>query len=62
MNDEEKKALILAGISHRYEQYLEVKPLAELPLQTISNRTGFTVHFIKQCREIAGWERPKKEQ
>jgi len=54
MTEAEKIELIKAGISHRHEHYLQVKQLPDLPLKHISNRTGFSVHFVKQCREIAG--------
>lgn len=54
MTDQEKIELIKVGISHRHEHYLQVKQLPDLLLKQISNRTGFSVHFVKQCREIAG--------
>lgn len=62
MTETEKIALIKSGISHRHEHYLQVRDMPDLPLKTIATRTGFSVHFIKQCREIAGLKRRKKEQ
>jgi len=54
MSDEEKKALIMAGISPRFEQYQQVKEMRSLPMREIDRRTRFGLHFIKQCLTICG--------
>lgn len=59
MTPTEKPALISHGISTRHEDYNRVKEIKEKPLNHIEIQTGYTRHFITQCRKIAGWERRK---
>lgn len=62
MTKQEQTALILAGISARAEQYERVKEIKDRPLYYIEIETGYTRHFITQCRKIAGWKRRKNER
>ena len=60
MTDNEKLNLVLSGISARANDYLKVKQMRLLPLRSIQNETGFSIHFITTCRKIAGWKNKKK--
>ena len=62
MTEKEKIALILAGISHRHEQYQTVKSMSEKTISDIRAETEFSKHFITTCRQISGWKRRKNEQ
>jgi len=62
MTDTERKSLILAGISARYQDYKQVKKMSDLTIREIQAQTNYTGYFIAKCREIAGWQRKKKEQ
>lgn len=57
MPKHEKINLILSGISHRLNDYEQVKQIQNLPLREIEARTGFTISFIRKCREVGGWRR-----
>lgn len=61
MTDAERKLLILAGISARYEDYKQVKKMSDSPIWEIQAETNFSVYFITKCRKIAGWKRRKKD-
>ena len=60
MTDHEKINLVLCGISARANDYIMVKQMQFLPLRSIQNETGFSIHFITTCRKIAGWKSKKK--
>lgn len=60
MTPTEKIALILAGISTRYADYLRVKALQNKTLRQIEGETGYSIAFIVKCRKIAGWRRVEK--
>jgi hypothetical protein len=64
MTDTERKSLILAGISARYQDYKQVKKMSDFPIWEIQAETNFSVYFIiTKCRKkIAGWQRQKKER
>lgn len=55
----EKIALIKAGISGRYADYLTVKSMREKTLHEIMTETTLTKHFITKARKIAGLSRRK---
>lgn len=57
MPQHENIRLILLGISHRLGDYLKVKQIQNLPLREIEAQTGFTISFIRKCREVGGWRR-----
>ena len=61
MTDAERKSLILAGISARYQDYKQVKKMSDLTIWEIQAETNFSVYFITKCRKIAGWKRQKKD-
>ena len=61
MTDHERKSLILAGISARYEDYKQVKKMSDLTIWEIQAETNFSVYFITKCRKISGWQRQKKD-
>ena len=54
MTHPERIALISAGISWRYHDYLRVIELHPATIHQIRIKTGFSVAFITKCREIAG--------
>lgn len=60
MTPSEKIALVLAGISARYTDYLRVKAMQKKPLREIQSETGYSIAFIAKCRKIAGWRRGRK--
>lgn len=60
MTPSEKIALVLAGISARYADYLRVKALKNKTLRQIESETGYSIAFITKCRKIAGWRRGEK--
>lgn len=62
MTDNEKRLLILRGISARPDDYKRVKSMLDLPLRTIQTETDFSIHFITTCRKIAGWTRRKNQE
>ena len=62
MTENKKIALISHGISTRHEHYQRVKELKEKPLNHIEIETGYSRHFITQCRKIAGWKRRQNER
>jgi len=62
MTENEKIALVKAGISARHNDYQRVKEIQNKPLNHIETETGYTRHFITKCREIAGWTRRKNER
>ena len=61
MTSAEKIALVKAGISSRYADYRRVRELQYRSLRVIEIETGYSRHFITQCRKIAGWKRRKNE-
>ena len=61
MTDNERKSLILAGISARHEDYKQVKKMSDLTIWEIQAETNFSIYFITKCRKIAGLERQKKD-
>lgn len=60
MSQHEKIEIIKAGISNRPEHYEEVKKVMNLPIRQIEAETGYSNHFIRTVRKIAGWEKRKK--
>ena len=62
MTQPERIALISAGISWRYHDYLKVIELHPDTIHNIRIKTGFSVAFITKCREIAGIKKKKQHE
>jgi len=54
MTEVERNALILSGLSQRYEDYKTVKSMRPATIYDVHIRTGFSIYFIQKCRKICG--------
>jgi len=61
MSEAERKALVLSGLSHRYQDYKIVKSMHPAKIYDVHIQTGFSIYFIQKCRKICGKNQTNKD-